>query len=67
MHRPDPDIEAKVQSTIRSLNETIQCNANEPSLALYRIQVNDSKYLLTICYFKQNPNLRNMYKRVCPK
>jgi hypothetical protein len=40
MNRPDPDIEAKVRSLIRSLNETIQQNAHEPSLALYRIQVN---------------------------
>ncbi len=40
MSRPDPDIEAKVRSSIRSLNETIQQNAHEPSLALYRLQVN---------------------------
>jgi hypothetical protein len=39
MNRIDPDIDVKVRSSIRLLNETIQCNANEPSLALYRIQV----------------------------
>ena len=37
--RPDPDIDAKARTTIRYLNETIQYNANEPSLAFYRIQV----------------------------
>lgn len=40
MNRPDPDIDTKVRNTVRCLNETIQSNANEPSLALYRIQVN---------------------------
>ncbi len=40
MNRPDPDIEAKVRLSIRSINETIQQNAHEPSLALYRLQVN---------------------------
>jgi len=44
MNRPDPDIETKVRGSIRSLNETFQYNANEPSLALYRIQVNNTKY-----------------------
>ena len=37
--RTDPDTEAKVRSSVRFLNETIQYNANEPSLALYRMQV----------------------------
>ncbi len=37
--RPDPDVESKVRTSIRSLNETFQQNANQPSLALYRIQV----------------------------
>ncbi len=41
MNRPDPDIESKVRGSIRSLNEMLQYNANEPSLALYRIQVNN--------------------------
>ncbi|CAF0932682.1 unnamed protein product [Didymodactylos carnosus] len=36
--RPDPDTSAKVQSAIRLLSETMQINANEPSLAFYRIQ-----------------------------
>lgn len=40
MNRPNTDIEAKVIATIRYLNETIQHNANEPSLAFYRLQVN---------------------------
>ena len=39
-NRPDPDTEAKVRSSIRAINETVQSNANEPSLAFYRIQVN---------------------------
>jgi len=43
MNRPDPDIESKVRGSIRSLNEMLQYNANEPSLALYRIQVNNTK------------------------
>ncbi len=38
--RPDPDIDTKARTTIRYLNETLQYNANEPSLAFYRIQVN---------------------------
>ncbi|CAF0885397.1 unnamed protein product [Adineta ricciae] len=38
MNRADPDTESKVRASIRFLNETIQTNANEPSLALYRIQ-----------------------------
>ena len=37
--RADPDTEIKVRSSIRYLNETIHGNANEPSLAFYRIQV----------------------------
>lgn len=37
--RSDPDTEAKVRSAIRSLNDSLQSNANEPSLAFYRIQV----------------------------
>ncbi len=40
-NRPDPDTEAKIRSSIRAINDTIQSNANEPSLAFYRIQVND--------------------------
>jgi hypothetical protein len=40
MNRPDPDTENKVRASTRILNETIQFNANEPSLAFYRIQVN---------------------------
>lgn len=38
--RIEPDIDAKVRTSIRFLNETIQYNANEPSSAFYRIQVN---------------------------
>lgn len=40
MSRVDPDIESKARISIRLINETIQNNANEPSLALFRIQVN---------------------------
>jgi hypothetical protein len=40
INRPDPDTEAKVRASVRAINETIQSNANEPSLAFYRIQVN---------------------------
>jgi hypothetical protein len=43
MNRPDPDIEMKVRASIRLLNETIQFNANEPSVAFYRLQVNKYK------------------------
>lgn len=43
INRPDPDTETKVRSSIRFLNDAIQFNANEPSLAFYRIQVNKSK------------------------
>lgn len=39
INHPDPDTEVKVRSSIRAINETIQSNANEPSLAFYRIQV----------------------------
>ena len=40
MSRTDREIETKAHSSIRFLNETLQYNANEPSLAFYRIQVN---------------------------
>lgn len=36
----DPDLEIRTRAVIRFLNETLQYNANEPSLAFYRIQVN---------------------------
>jgi len=39
VNRPDPDTESKVRTSIRAINETVQSNANEPSLAFYRIQV----------------------------
>ena len=39
VNRPDPDTESKVRASIRAINETVQSNANEPSLAFYRIQV----------------------------
>ena len=38
-NRSDPDTEVKVRSAVRAVNDTIQSNANEPSLAFYRIQV----------------------------
>ena len=43
MNRPDSEIEAKGRQSIRLLNETLQHSANEPALALYRIQVNSKK------------------------
>lgn len=46
----DPEIESKVRSSTRNINETIQGNANEPSLAFYRIQVN-KKLCLIIHFF----------------
>lgn len=39
MNRPDSELDAKGRLSIRFLNETLQNSANEPSLALYRIQV----------------------------
>jgi hypothetical protein len=50
MNRSDPDIETKVRSSIRFLNETLQYNANEPSLAFYRIQV--KKFSMNFSFFK---------------
>ncbi len=51
MNRSDPDIETKVRSSIRFLNETIQYNANEPSLAFYRIQV--KKFPMNFSFLNQ--------------
>ncbi|CAF0743548.1 unnamed protein product [Adineta steineri] len=48
MNRFDQDTDIKVRSTIRFLNETIQYNANEPSLAFYRIQEHVQKMLPTM-------------------
>ncbi len=45
MSRPDPTIESKVRTSIRALNETLQYNANEPSVALYRIQVRTNEII----------------------
>ena len=45
-NRPDPDTEAKVRASIRAINETVQGNANEPSLAFYRIQVERTRDLI---------------------
>lgn len=58
-NRSDPDTEAKVRSSIRAINETIQSNANEPSLAFYRIQVNKNRLsnLKKLGFFL---NFRNM-------
>lgn len=49
MNRIDPDIENKSRITIQLLNDSLQLNANEPSLGLYRIQVN---FFLQIKIFK---------------
>ncbi|CAF4431911.1 unnamed protein product, partial [Adineta steineri] len=48
MNRFDQDTDIKVRSSIRFLNETIQYNANEPSLAFYRIQEHIQKMLPTM-------------------
>jgi hypothetical protein len=48
MNRLNSDTEIKVSASIRFLNETIQFNANEPSLAYYRIQVNKYKKKILI-------------------
>ncbi|CAF0816323.1 unnamed protein product [Adineta steineri] len=48
MNRFDQDTDIKVRSSIRFLNETIQYNANEPSLAFYRIQEHVQKMLPTM-------------------
>ncbi|CAF3404637.1 unnamed protein product [Rotaria socialis] len=45
MNRLNSDTEIKVSASIRFLNETIQFNANEPSLAYYRIQEHVQKNL----------------------
>ncbi|CAF2494740.1 unnamed protein product [Rotaria sp. Silwood2] len=45
MNRPDRDIQTKSDSSIHFLNETIQYNANEPSLAFYRLQEHVQKAL----------------------
>ena len=37
--RLDPELEIKTRAVVRFINETLQYNANEPSLAFYRIQV----------------------------
>jgi hypothetical protein len=47
-NRSDPDTESKVRSSIRAINETIQSNANEPSLAFYRIQVNKTNHFILL-------------------
>jgi len=63
MNRPDPDIDTKVRNTVRCLNETIQSNANEPSLALYRIQVNwtiDTICFLSSYYLNQEHIQKNL-------
>ena len=63
---PDPDTEVKVRSSMRTINDTIQWNANEPSLALYRIQVNEDEIIIVELreknYFKKI-FLRNMYTK----
>ncbi|CAF5106794.1 unnamed protein product, partial [Rotaria sp. Silwood1] len=52
MNRPDRDIQTKVDTSILFLNETIQYNANEPSLAFYRLQEHVQKALPFICSCK---------------
>lgn len=60
--RSDPDTEAKVRSTIRSLNDSLQSNANEPSLAFYRIQEHIRKTLPTLT--QKREELEHLHERV---
>ncbi|CAF2557903.1 unnamed protein product [Rotaria sp. Silwood2] len=61
-NRSDPDIEAKVRSSIRAINETIQSNANEPSLAFYRIQEHVRRSLPTM--IQKRIELENLHDRM---
>ncbi|CAF0815524.1 unnamed protein product [Rotaria sordida] len=61
-NRFDPDIEAKVRSSLRSINETIQSNANEPSLAFYRIQEHVRRSLPTM--IQKRIELENLHDRM---
>ncbi|CAF0880678.1 unnamed protein product [Rotaria sp. Silwood1] len=61
-NRLDPDIETKVRSSTRAINETIQSNANEPSLAFYRIQEHVRKSLPTM--IQKRIELENLHDRM---
>ncbi|UJR20877.1 hypothetical protein I4U23_023986 [Adineta vaga] len=58
----DPDTESKVRSSIRAINETIQSNANEPSLAFYRIQEHARRTLPTMV--QKRMELDNLHERM---
>ncbi|CAF0933671.1 unnamed protein product [Adineta ricciae] len=60
--RSDPDTESKVRSSIRAINETIQSNANEPSLAFYRIQEHVRRTLPTMV--QKRMELENLHERM---
>ena len=61
--RSDPDTEAKVRSTIRSLNDSLQSNANEPSLAFYRIQVKIFRCVFFL-FIIDHGNCRNTFEKL---
>ncbi|CAF1507641.1 unnamed protein product [Adineta steineri] len=61
-NRSDPDTESKVRSSIRAINETIQSNANEPSLAFYRIQEHVRRTLPTM--IQKRIELENLHDRM---
>ncbi|CAF3064830.1 unnamed protein product [Rotaria socialis] len=60
--RSDPDVEAKVRSSVRAINDTVQANANEPSLAFYRIQEHVRKSLPTM--IQKRIELGNLHDRM---
>ncbi|CAF1096414.1 unnamed protein product [Adineta steineri] len=61
-NRSDPDTESKVRSSIRAINDTIQSNANEPSLAFYRIQEHVRRTLPTM--IQKRIELENLHDRM---
>ncbi|CAF1043639.1 unnamed protein product [Rotaria magnacalcarata] len=61
-NRSDPDVEVKVRSSVRAINDTVQANANEPSLAFYRIQEHVRKSLPTM--IQKRIELENLHDRM---
>ncbi|CAF0900006.1 unnamed protein product [Rotaria sp. Silwood1] len=62
MNRPDRDIQTKVDTSILFLNETIQYNANEPSLAFYRLQEHVQKALPIM--IQKRYELKNLQEQI---
>ncbi|CAF1161541.1 unnamed protein product [Rotaria sp. Silwood1] len=62
MNRPDRDIQTKVDTSILFLNETIQYNANEPSLAFYRLQEHVQKALPIM--IQKRCELKNLQEQI---